>query len=249
MRSARIGWAVAVAALCTLPSIPPKANADIGFCDGEARTAALRQDEARVLARLGNLTTLRGPADLAGLAALGYPVPPNMLTSFVNLGVTIARADSFIGQQVRSGNPAALFYRPNPQVPYVKDPYRPAFPYQLIGWEHDTAYTPAALPTSPDLCVSQLDWFVHEQGVHALPDWTFTPQPPPEHYRGASSGDPVPLPTSAFGPTTGRYWTIHVWRDPAGGPPTISVQRPYDYIPGVSIRPNATFFYPEHLTR
>ncbi|MFI9510767.1 hypothetical protein [Nocardia sp. NPDC052566] len=247
MRGARVGWAVVVAAVCAVPLAPPANGADVGNCDGEARTASLRQDEKRMLARLGTLTVLRGPEDIAALAGLGYAIPMHMLNSFENIGTSIGRADAILDQQVHSGNPGVLVYRANQKVPYTGDPYRAAFPYDLIGWAHGIMYTPGALPTSPDLCVSQLDWFIHEQGVHALPDWGFKPQPPPEHYRGEEMGDMLPLPTAALGPTHGRFWNIHVWRDPTGGPPIISVQYPFGYIAGLPTKPNTTFFYPEHL--
>ncbi|MFI5776642.1 hypothetical protein [Nocardia sp. NPDC051570] len=221
----------------------PQVNG-VGYCDGEARDASLRQDEARLMARLGRLTTLRGPDDLAALAALGYAIPLHMLASFEDIGTSFARPDAIIDQQVRSGNPGVLMYRPDPGLPYDGDPYRPQFPYQLIGWGHGIMYTPGAVPPSADLCVAQEDWFVHEQGVHSLLDWDFIPQPPPERYHGEVAGDMLPLPMVAPGATHGRYWDIHVWHNPTGGTPALSVLSPYEHIPGLPAK-LADFFHPE----
>lgn len=209
------------------------------------RDASLRADEANLLARLGRLDTLRGPADLASLAALGYALPVHMLVSFHNMGVSFARPEAILEKEVRSGYPGVVIYRPNPAAVDVADPYRPAFPYELVGWGHGVRYTPGVVPTSRDLCVNPADWFVHEQGVHTLPTWGFAAQPPPERFRGEVPGEIFPLPLAAFGPTHGRFWDIHVWRDPAGGTPVVGIHRPFDHIAGLPMASDTSFFYPD----
>ncbi|MFG1790142.1 hypothetical protein [Nocardia sp. NPDC049149] len=250
MRMIRASSLVVAVTVCVLAASGVAAGHDhghaqvdtVGYCDGEARAASLRADEARLMARLGHLTTLRGPEDLAALAALGYAVPMHMLASFEGIGTSFARPDAIMDQQVRSGNPGALLYRPNPDLPYTGDPYRPAFPYELAGWGHGVMYTPGAYPRSTDLCIAQEDWFVHEQGVHSALDWGFTAQPPPERYRGESAGEMMPLPMVTPGATHGRFWDIHVWRDPAGGTPVLAMQTPFHHIPGIHGDDSAFFF-------
>lgn len=218
----------------------------VGFCENLDRETSLRADQDRLLARLGGLTTLRGPEDLAALAAVGHwMLPTHLHVNFKNLGVAIARPEAIVEKQVYSGNPGMLLYRSLATTPVGEhvDPYRMNFPYVLAGWAHGVMYTPGEYPTSPDLCVSPADWFVHEQGVHTLPDWGFAAEPPAEAFLGERTGELFPLPTQAFGPTHGRFWDIHVWIDPDGGAPVISVLRPFGHIHGAAEPPDA-FFYP-----
>lgn len=239
-----IGSATGAAAPDASGSSQPREG--VGHCEGIEREASLRADQDRLLARLGGLTTLRGPDDLAALAAVGHwMLPTHLHVNFRNLGFAIARPEAIFEKQFYSGNPGMLLYQSLATTPIEEhvDPYRMNFPYALVGWAHGVMYTPGDYPTSPDLCVSQSDWFVHEQGVHTLADWGFTAEPPAEAFLGERTGELFPLPTRAFGATHGRFWDIHVWMDPAGGPPVISVLRPFGHIHGAAEPPDA-FFYP-----
>ncbi|MGY2060994.1 hypothetical protein ACW9HQ_39510, partial [Nocardia gipuzkoensis] len=120
-----------------------------GYCEGPARDASLRADQANLLARLGRLTTLRGPGDLSELSNLGWSVPAHYYASFQGMGVGITRPSTLSDREIRSGYPAMLSYRPiNPQPP--GDAFAMNFPYELIGWAHSLPYSPGAYPTSPD---------------------------------------------------------------------------------------------------
>lgn len=238
------GAAVASAAPDASGSSQPRGG--VGYCEGAERESSLRQDQARLLARLGGLTTLRDAGDLAALAALGHwALPTHLHVNFKNLGVAIARPEAIFEKQVYSGNPGMLLYRSLAETPLGEhiDPYTLNFPYVLAGWAHGVMYTPGEYPSSPDLCLSESDWFVHEQGVHTLPDWGFAAEPPAEAFLGQSSGELFPLPTRAFGPTHGRFWDVHVWRDPEDGPPVIAVETPFGHIHG-ALPPVDSFFYP-----
>ncbi|MFE3194769.1 hypothetical protein ACFXHA_37595 [Nocardia sp. NPDC059240] len=217
-----------------------------GYCEGAEREASLMQDQQRLLARLGHLTRLNDWGDVAALAAVGWMLPTHLHVNFENTGLAIARPEALLEKEARSGNPGMAVYRSVSQDSLAAqiNPYQANFPYELIGWAHGIMYTPGVYPTSPDLCISKSDWFVHEQGAHTFPDFGFVAEPPREDYLGQSAGDLFPLPTKAFGPTHGRFWDVHLWLDPQGGPPATGIERPFDYIPGAPM-PHDSFFFPE----
>ncbi|MFC9995497.1 hypothetical protein [Nocardia sp. NPDC127526] len=225
---------------------PDRSDPEPGFCEGAERDASLLRDQEGVLARLGRLTTLNNWGDVLALAAAGWSLPTHLHVNFENLGLAIARPNALIETQARAGNPGMVVYRALADTPLPEhiDPYTPNFPYVLIGWAHGLQYTPGVYPTSPDFCISKEDWFVHEQGVHTIPDWGFVAEPPQEDYLGQSPGDLFPLPTKAFGPTHGRFWDVHLWLNPEGGVPGTGIERPYDRIPGAAM-PEDAFFFPD----
>lgn len=224
------------------------AAAPVSTCSDEVRTAALRSDQERLVRLVGDLETLRGPLDLARLAAqLGYGPYAHGFVSYEGIGVTMVhpiRSLEVLGvpvTTVTSGVPFGLLYRPGSGD--ITDPAVPDFPYRLAGWFYSATYTPGVAPASPGWCVEPSDWFIHERGVHRLPDFDMVMQPPTEDWYGQREA-PVGLPVPP-GIPHGRVWDLHVWLDRESGTPRLGPETPFGNIPGARGHAQMAFRYPE----
>ena len=213
-------------------------------CTAAERSRTLALDQRRVLARVGPLTTLRGPLDQAALAARGWSVPPHQYTSIGGMAVAFARTD-FLTAPVEPGNPFLLLYAPSPDTRNVADPRGADFPYRLRGWAYVAPYDFYQHPTGLGLCVPRADWFVHERGVHTFDDGGFQAVPPEEEVHGTAPGSDPPPPPSPTRPgfPHPRFWDVHIWLD-GDHVPTVSMLNPGEPIPGIDPHVGEWFFYP-----
>lgn len=219
----------------------PAAGAPMS-CSPADRRAALTHAQRTVAHRLGALTTLRGPADLERLAAIGYDSFPHWHTSLGRVGWTVSDLDRI--RRPEPGMPAMLNYRPDEDAADDAEngPHDGLdFPYVLAGWTYLAPYDPAQVPTRLLPCVRPAEWFVHERGIHRHDNGGFLPVPPVEQRYGSAPGA---QPLAAEPPNYGhpRSWDLHVWMAPSGTP-TVSIRNPGRPISGLDVPPG-TFFHP-----
>lgn len=129
--------------------------------------------------------------------------------------------------------PSLLLYAPRQRAPgesipdYITDMADPTTandPYTLIGVAYTTAYDPANRPIMG--CVPSDAWFVHEAGYHLRNGrMDFAPFTDGQSGTGGNPLPRLPMPAGAtlWHP---RLWDLHIWFDPAGGPPILSIFEP-----------------------
>lgn len=205
---------------------------------------AMVQDEARVIAHLGDLTTLSGLVDVGRLAARGY-FPGHNFDSFQGMGVAFAR-DVNLNDPSVLGVPDVLLYQPDLNGTFgSRDPVDilPDFNYRLIGWGYATKYNPASIPVFAGFPEDK--WLVHEAGFHSLTTGEFLPTVPAgDSPRGTQIGNVRPNDMSLT-PWHERLWDIHFFRRPGGGIPMATIHDPFGRnLPGNPTGANA-FFYPQ----
>lgn len=192
-------------------------------CSARERTEALRKEQERVLALVGEHSTLEGPGDLARLAQRNpysepvYNFYPHQYASINGMGFAL-----FNTGKKGVGRPDLLLYAPAPAKD-VTDPYGPDFPYTLAGWGYLRDYDPKQHPKDEDVdedtdvpqCLVREDWFVHERSIHPADSWQNAPAPPDEHGHGQAFGNepiqptdctPSPCPAGVPHP---RFWDTH----------------------------------------
>jgi Tol biopolymer transport system component/Ca2+-binding RTX toxin-like protein len=206
--------------------------------------AAMIQDEARVIAFLGDLTTLSGVVDVGRLATRGY-VPGHAFDSFQGMGVAFARDINNNDPSVL-GVPDVLLYQPDLSGAFGgRDPIDvlPDFNYRLVGWGYATKYNPSSIPTFAGFPEDK--WLVHEAGFHPITTGEFLPTVPAnDSPRGTQTGNirPNEMPLT---PWHERLWDIHFFRRPNGGTPMATIHDPFGRsLPGNPTGTNA-FFYPQ----
>jgi hypothetical protein len=219
-------------------------------CTISDRQHALATDQWRVLQRVGDLTTLRGPADLTRLATIGYSIYPHQFVSFKGMGMPVLDPSTLVhwpGHPLPEvGHPSLLLYRPAPWAQDVTDLERAEFPYTLAGWAYGDNYHWAQIPSLP--CLVRGDWFVHERGIHPLIDGGFIPVPPPETFHGQADGSDAPYPVPfdqpwRVGVPHPRAWDTHIWLSGGGPVPKVSMLNPGKLIPGLDPQVGVAFFY------
>jgi hypothetical protein len=168
---------------------PPSATAS---CTEQQRKADLRDEQTVVLDLVShygpgagqNLTTLDGPEDMSALAqgdlesGTVYRLYDHAFVSFEGMGMAMAiinigdnGTDSTDPTRRRPGKPDLLLYAPNQESSDPTDPYGADFPYELAGWAYSPAYVPSEHPTFLGDCITRVDWFVHERGIHPADTW------------------------------------------------------------------------------
>jgi hypothetical protein len=212
-------------------------------CAPAERREVLRDDQAAVLRRLGDLTTIRNEADLQRLAGppYNYAFLAHRFTSFKSIGLTfINGVDS-----LRPGVPNLLWYKPREGADST-EPVRPDFPYTLAGWGYGIPYQPGRRPGILS-CTTDKDWMIHERGTHPISDGGFVAMPPAESYLGEAEGgygDPPAMEPIRGWPHT-RSWTIHLWVNERTGVPDSAILDPTDTSSGVDPGVGSSFYYPE----
>lgn len=129
--------------------------------------------------------------------------------------------------------PTLLFYAPRqravgePLPDYIADMADPASdndPYTFIGVAYARQYDPANRPLLG--CVPSDAWFVHEAGYH-LNDGRMRFANIADNQTGtANTLLPTRAPPAGWTVWHPRLWDLHVWLDPAGGPPILSIFEP-----------------------
>jgi hypothetical protein len=235
-------------------ALPATAVAAPPGCTAQQRRDALVEDQRLVLRQVGDLTTLRTPADVVSLAQRGWGVLPHQWVSFGGMGMAVARHDTLAAAvpgapsatvltAPRPGLPLLLLYRPSPSAADVTDPDGPDFPYELAGWAYGAPYDHDRVPITAGACYTRGDWFVHERGIHDATTWRMVPVPPVERFHGEDAGD-EPFAPAPPGIPHRRLWDLHVWLR-AGGVPEVSILDPDRPIPGVDPGLGVSFFHPE----
>jgi len=206
------------------------------------------------------------PARTSTNVAMGYPILPHRRSSIDGNGFTLSNLPIRMGQGLvneaidldlfrdapQLNRPDLLFYAPRPRAAgetladYMDDISAPDTtnnPYTFIGVAYTQLYDPDERPIMG--CIPSDAWFVHEAGYHLQTGQMF-PTPPAE---GPIAGSANML-TRPPGARPGqrmlwhpRLWDLHVWIDPAGGPPVMSIYRPGG-VPGLALPP-VVFFRPE----
>ena len=147
--------------------------------------------------------------------------------------------------------PDLLFYAPREQragetlADYMDDVSAPDTtnnPYTFIGVAHTQLYDPDERPIMG--CIPSDAWFVHEAGYHLDTGQMFLTPPNDGGVPGSANmlvRPPPPRPNGRmfWHP---RLWDLHIWINPAGGPPIMSIFHPDD-LPGLALPP-AVFFRP-----
>lgn len=255
LRLAMVGALLLALGLAPSSSANPLA-AEAGGCTALQRQEALAEDQRLVLQQVGDLSTLRNPADVVALAQRGWNFLPHQWVSFKGIGWVVGRTDGVAGLLVpglpahhgiaapQAGLPALLAYPPGPTAVDVTDSYGPDFPYELVGWAYGAPYDYDNYPPTAGRCYVRSDWAVHERGIHDLATWGFVPVPPAEQFHGQARGDEpvVPIPPGLPHP---RLWTLHVWLNRDTGVPSVSLLNPHRSIPGIDPQIGNSFFYPD----
>ncbi len=202
---------------------------------------ALIQDEARVLAFLGNRVILDNIAELALMAAMGY-FPVHGFDSFQGMGVVFAR-DLNGSDPPALGKPDVLMYQPDLTGLFgARNPtdLDGDFNYTLIGWGYGSKYDPKNVPLFAGFPEDL--WLVHEAGFH-FADGTFgVTTPSGDSPKGSQPGDVRPS-TNLLTPWHERLWDIHFFRRPNGGVPVTAIHDPFGRnLPGNPTGSNAFFF-------
>lgn len=242
-------------------------------CTPAEREAELRDEQTVVLDLVmhfgpgdgSDLTTLSGPQDTAALAAgdpdsgTAYSLHDHAFVSFEDMGMAIFNtgdtgADPLDPSRRAPGKPDLLLYAPNPDAEDATDPYRPDFPYELVGWAYSPPYDYKQHPTFLRDCVGRSDWFVHERGIHPADSWGMIAVPPSEKVHGEDPGHIPILPTECNDPLSlavelcpagiqhPRIWDIHLWRGEDAA--LISMLSPHP-IRGIDPEVGKAFFYPD----
>jgi len=215
---------------------PSHGSADGTGCTPSQRRAALAEDQRVILAKLGDLVTLRNQADAKRLAKIGYAGYAHWQTSLAGIGVTV------MGDLMHqtADRPGMLMYRPRPGAPNgPHDGFD--FPYRLAGWGYPGPYDWHQHPTTLLPCVGRAEWFIHERGIHLYDTGGFLPTPPKEAVRGTAAGADFPK-TKSPDQSHPRSWDIHVWLT-GSGVPTTGIHNPGTPIPGLDL-PAPSFFHP-----
>ena len=187
---------------------------------------------------------------------LGFPGRPHRQAVITGNGFTLSNsvlrtlADTLLPGGTGGLNdapvlaePTLLFYAPRQQAAGetfadyradMADRRSDNDPYSFIGVAYATLYDPANRPLLG--CVPSDAWFVHEAGYH-MNDGDMILANAPDNQTG-TGGSPFP----ALPPPRGaviwhpRLWDLHVWTDPAGGPPILSI-----FEPNTDTTPNNPF--------
>ncbi|MBT5497662.1 MAG: hypothetical protein HOK54_18130 [Alphaproteobacteria bacterium] len=177
---------------------------------------------------------------------LGYGGEPHQRSVVTGNGYTLSRrilevlADTIVPGGTGGladppvlAEPTLLFYAPRLRAPgeavgdYVADmadPNSNNAPYTFIGVAYATQYDAANRPLLG--CVPSDAWFVHEAGYH-FRDGTMGFANFADNQTGTQNIN-LPPPTWPLRATLWhpRLWDLHVWFDPAGGPPILSIFEP-----------------------
>ncbi len=196
-------------------------------CPANATRDLLASLQASVRSPAAFPQTLRGAADTARLASLGYTTTHGW-RSFPGMGVAVfrlSRGSLTPSAPLDPSSPSLLLYAPNAGAASVTDSGGADHPYALIGFGFGQSYAPSSPPGLG--CLPREAWFVHEAGWH-LPDGGFGVDRPPETTLGEATpaGPSNPPPPSGPGigavpPWHGRLWDVHLFIDVAAGVPIV----------------------------
>ena len=164
----------------------------------------------------------------------GYGLPAHLDAVIAGCGYTLARDHHIPHGYSDLTEPLLLFYDSSDSVRG-----------RLIGWAYPLDYEPCDWPSLPG--VPEEAWFVHEAGWH-LSDGDMILTPPEEEYAGQLDMDDEPESRPTGGLVWhGRTWDLHVWVNPTGGVPVMSIFEPFGYLRDSEVLTldDGAFFYPE----